>query len=172
MSVMSDMRNSAEDSSWSRDDLSDSGMPEVSEISLALRDLDLHSRAFERRLGAALTVNPTDLSAMQHLIQSGPLTPSELAARLGVTTAASTLVVDRLVALGHAERHPHAHDRRKIVVVPARASVNRAIDELIPVIAGINGLVDDLTEAERTTIARFLMAVNEVYKSAVEQPPR
>src|SRR4051794_23945370 len=120
MSFMTDARNSESTAPWSRADLTGSGMPEVSPISQQLREVDALSRAFERRLGSVLTVNQTDLTAMEHLIQEGPLTPSELASRLKVSTAASTLVVDRLVALGHAERHPHERDRRKIVVVPAR----------------------------------------------------
>jgi DNA-binding MarR family transcriptional regulator len=167
MTVMADDRNRAP---WSREELPSSGIPQQHPITTALRDIDSHSRAFERRLASILTVNQTDLAAMQHLIQDGPLTPSELAARLKVTTAASTLVVDRLVALGHAERHPHAHDRRKIVVVPARESVQRAIDELLPVIYGIGALVEQLTPSERTTVERFLHGVDDVYRAAAEHP--
>lgn len=153
---------------WSRAELAEAGATGPTSINRALRDLDVWSRAFERHLGTVLTVNPTDLSAMQHLIQNGPLSPSELAGRLGVSTAASTLVVDRLVALGHAERHPHAHDRRKIVVVPARASVNRAVDELMPIIAGISRLVEGLEPHDRAVVERFLHDVTEVYRTATE----
>ncbi|SDY72802.1 MarR family winged helix-turn-helix transcriptional regulator [Herbiconiux ginsengi] len=168
MSVMTDARNLGE--VWSRDELPTTGIPEPNEISSSLREINSVSRAFERRLGAVLAVNPTDLSAMEHLIQDGPLTPSDLAARLGVTTAASTLVVDRLAALGHVERHRHEHDRRKIVVVPTRASVNRAIDELMPVIMGVSRLVEELPESEREVIASFLTRVIDVYRTAVDAP--
>ncbi|MFB2557164.1 MarR family winged helix-turn-helix transcriptional regulator [Herbiconiux liangxiaofengii] len=167
---MTDGRNPESTAPWSRDDLAESGMPMVSQISQQLRDVDALSRAFERRLGSVLTVNQTDLTAMEHLIQEGPLTPSELATRLKVTTAASTLVVDRLVALGHAERHPHEHDRRKIVVVPARSSVDRTVQELLPIIHGIAGIVDDLSEAERTVVSDFLARVADVYRAAVTAP--
>jgi DNA-binding MarR family transcriptional regulator len=168
MSVMTDARNLTE--VWSRDELPTTGLPESNEISSSLREINSVSRAFERRLGLVLAVNPTDLAAMEHLIQDGPLTPSDLAARLGVTTAASTLVVDRLVALGHVERTRHAHDRRKIVVVPTRASVNRAIDELMPVIVGVARLVDELPPAERDVISSFLDRVIDVYRTAVDAP--
>ncbi|WP_382308941.1 MarR family winged helix-turn-helix transcriptional regulator [Herbiconiux sp. UC225_62] len=168
MSVMTDARNLSE--AWSRDELPSTGIPEASDISNSLREINSVSRAFERRLGAVLAVNPTDLTAMEHLIQEGPLTPSDLAARLGVTTAASTLVVDRLVALGHVERTRHAHDRRKIVVVPTRASVNRAIDELMPVIVGVSRLVEELPDSEREVIASFLTRVIDVYRTAVDAP--
>ncbi len=169
MSVMTDARNSPRDQPWSREELP-GALPQSNEINSTLREIDALSRAFERRLGAALSVNQTDLAAMEHLIDSGPLTPSELAARLGVTTAASTLVVDRLVALGHVERHPHDHDRRKIVVVPARESVNRAIDELLPVILGVSRVAEELSPADREVVAAFLTRVAAVYRAAVDAP--
>ncbi|TAJ48361.1 MAG: MarR family transcriptional regulator [Herbiconiux sp.] len=169
MTVMSEARNSDE-APWSREELADSSLPQISAITDSLREVDAISRAFERRLGRVLTVNPTDLAAMEFLIQEGSLTPSELAVRLGVSTAASTLVVDRLVALGHVERHPHDRDRRKIVVVPSRASVNRAIDELLPVIHGIAGVAERMPPSERAVVERFLTDVIAVYRAAVEAP--
>jgi len=103
-------------------------------ISRRLRDIVTLSRDFERHVGQALMVNSTDLAAMEHLITEGSLTPSELSRRLQISTAATTLVVDRLVALGHVSRHPHPHDRRKVVVVPEPRSVTQAFDELMPVL--------------------------------------
>ncbi|MCS5735395.1 MarR family winged helix-turn-helix transcriptional regulator [Herbiconiux daphne] len=169
---MAHARNSHDDevtAAWSRDELAEH-VPDANSINNALHEINTLSRAFERRLGNVLTVNQTDLAAMEHLIQEGPLTPSELAARLNVSTAASTLVVDRLVALGHVERHRHEHDRRKIVVVPSRASVNRAVDQLMPVILGISALVDDLPENDRTVVEGFLERVIGVYSRAVAAP--
>jgi DNA-binding MarR family transcriptional regulator len=173
---MTDTRNSVDAGaigettpSWSREELR-AQVPEVSTINNALHEINTLSRAFERRLGSVLTVNQTDLAAMEHLIQEGPLTPSDLAARLNVSTAASTLVVDRLVALGHVERHRHEHDRRKIVVVPARASVNRAVDELMPVMLGVAALVDDLSESDRRAVEGFLERVIDLYRTVVDAP--
>ena len=103
---------------------------------------------FERALGSELTVNPTDLHAMEHLIMSGPLSPSELSRRLGVTSAATTTVVDRLTALGHVRREPHPSDRRGIRVV---ASV-----------------LDDFDEAEQSAITRYLQRVVEQYRDHAE----
>src|SRR5687768_972666 len=84
-----------------------------------LREIREVTGEFEARLGAALTVNPTDLAAMEHLIQDGPLSPTDLAKRIGVSTAAVTTIVDRLTAVGHVTRMPHPTDRRGVLVVPA-----------------------------------------------------
>ncbi|GGI39464.1 hypothetical protein GCM10010988_24200 [Cnuibacter physcomitrellae] len=146
------------------------GIPEPTTLGTQLREILTLAHAFERRLGSHLSVNPTDLAAMEHLIEEGPLTPSDLATRLGISTAASTLVVDRLVSLGHVSRSPHPHDRRKIVVVPSPDSIARAMSELVPVISSVNDVVASLDPEERETIERFLGRVADVYRSAVDAP--
>jgi DNA-binding MarR family transcriptional regulator len=50
------------------------------------------------------------------LSQQGDLTMSEIAQRMGHTTAAATGLVDRLENLGHAKRTHGKEDRRKILV--------------------------------------------------------
>lgn len=123
---------------------------------------------FERALGSELTVNPTDLHAMEHLIMSGPLSPSELSRRLGVTSAATTTVVDRLTALGHVRREPHPSDRRGIRVVASEASTARAMGRIMPMIAGVDSVLDDFDEAEQSAITRYLQRVVEQYRDHAE----
>ena len=126
------------------------------------------SREFERQVGKALAVNSTDLAAMEHLMLIGSLTPSELARRLDISTAATTLAVDRLVALGHVERRPHSHDRRKVVVVPAPASVEQAFEELMPVIGGVAAMQSAMTPGDRLVVQNFLAGVIAVYQRAID----
>ena len=148
----------------------DFGLPDSGAIGFQLHEIVHLSRAFERQVGAALEVNTTDLSAMEHLIQEGSLTPGELSRRLDISTAATTLVVDRLVALGHAQRHPHSSDRRKVVVVPAQESVARAFQQLYPVIGGVAAVTQELSDDERIVIEAFLARVVGVYRSALGSP--
>ncbi|MGV8883171.1 MAG: MarR family winged helix-turn-helix transcriptional regulator [Rhodoglobus sp.] len=133
-----------------------------------IREVREVSQEFELHLGRQLTVNPTDLQAMEHLIQSGPLGPTELARRLGISTAAVTAVVDRLVALGHVTRTQHPTDRRGIVVVPAPKSVTRAMEALIPMIRGIDGVLDDFEPDEQATITAYLEQVLSVYRAQMD----
>ncbi|ANP71702.1 MarR family winged helix-turn-helix transcriptional regulator [Cryobacterium arcticum] len=144
------------------------GPPASDVIGSALHQILQLSRAFERQVGQALEVNTTDLTAMEHLIQEGALTPGELSRRLDISTAATTLVIDRLVALGHAQRHPHASDRRKVVVVPAQESVTRAFQQLHPVIGGVAALTQELSDDERHVVEAFLERVIGVYRSSLD----
>lgn len=178
MAGMDQRRNSVNDSGRTGNEpenelgVNNIGLPRSGGIGNQLHRIVTLSRDFERHVGAALAVNPTDLSAMEHLMVAGSLTPSELARRLDISTAATTLVVDRLVTLGHVDRHPHTSDRRKVVVVPAPASVTRAVSELMPVIGGVASLAQELSPHERGVIEAFLSRVVGVYESAlgVDEP--
>ena len=143
--------------------------PEGGSISRELREIVKLSADFERRLGQTLTVNATDLTAMQHLIESGPLSPSELSTRLRISTAAATMVVDRLEAVGHVTRQPHPEDRRKIVVVPREDSVRRTAQELMPLIGGVAGVIAALPPDDAEVIERFLSQVVGHYRRVLDE---
>jgi DNA-binding MarR family transcriptional regulator len=139
--------------------------PRVRRATELIREFLDVSEEFEAHVGRELTVNPTDLQAMQHLIMSGPLGPTDLSRRLGISTAATTAVVDRLVAVGHASRTQHPTDRRGVVIVPNPASVQRAMSTLLPMIMGIDGVLDEFDEDDQAVITAYLERVLEVYRA-------
>jgi DNA-binding MarR family transcriptional regulator len=145
------------------------GAGEVREASMLLRDLLELTAQFELKVGAALSVNRRDFEAMQHLIAYGPLSPSDIARRLGVTTAAATTIVDRLTAVGHVTRTPHPTDRRAVVVVPTPASVAAAMSQIYPLITGVDGLLDGFSDAEQSAITEYLRRATGVYKDRLSQ---
>jgi len=140
--------------------------------SLLIREILNLNEQFEAHLGAELTVNRTDLEAMEQLIMDGPLSPTELARRLEITTAAATTVVDRLIAVGHVTREPHPTDRRGILVVPAPASIGRAMGTLMPMIRGIDSAIDEFDPAEQATITAYLSAVATAYRTQLPTEER
>ncbi|TQL46718.1 DNA-binding MarR family transcriptional regulator [Homoserinimonas aerilata] len=139
----------------------------VHESTRLLREFTSLGDEFERYMGRELTVNPTDLQAMQHLIMSGPLSPTEIARRLQISTAAATVVVDRLAKVGHVSRAAHPTDRRGVVVVPAKESVAKAMSTLMPMITGIDEIIGEFDETEKDTITRYLRRVIDVYRSSI-----
>ncbi|GAB2844720.1 MarR family winged helix-turn-helix transcriptional regulator [Microbacterium insulae] len=146
---------------------SDRTGPPVRRATALLREILEVSEDFERHLGRELTVNPTDLQAMEHLLMSGPLGPSELSRRLGISTASTTKVVDRLVDLGHVTRQAHPTDRRGILVVPTESSRRRALSTLMPMIMGIDAELDAFSADEQSIITEYLERVVAVYRSHI-----
>ncbi len=130
-----------------------------------LRELLEVSRAFEGRVGRELEVNPTDLAAMEHLIQSGPLAPTELARRIGVSPPAMTASVDRLEKLGHATRTTNPDDRRGVVVTATPSSRDRAMEIILPMIMALDSTLDGFDPADQTTITVYLDRVLATYRA-------
>ncbi|QEE60267.1 MarR family transcriptional regulator [Salinibacterium sp. dk2585] len=139
----------------------------VHESTHLLREVIQLSDVFESSLARELTVNKTDLEAMEHLIQHGPTSPTELARVLGISTAAATVVVDRLSRVGHVTRQPHPTDRRAVSVVPADASIARAFQHLMPMIMGIDGVIRDYTPEQQDVITDYLRKVVHVYRGSI-----
>jgi DNA-binding MarR family transcriptional regulator len=103
---------------------------------------------------------------MDHLIALGPSTPTEMASRLEISTAAMTLVLNRLEAAGHVRRERHPTDGRKLVVTAAERSVGEARDRILPLIEGVEELIASLDDDERATVGRFLDRLLAVYDEA------
>ncbi len=137
-----------------------------------LRELIDVTDDFERALGDELAVNPTDLTAMEHLIAAGPLSPTALAERLELSTAAVTTVIDRLEASGHARRAPNPDDRRSTLVVPEPASVGRAMSRIVPMVTAVDAAIHEFPPIEQDVIVRYLSAVVATYRKAAAAPDR
>src|SRR5690606_33580037 len=72
-----------------------------------------HSAVAER-----LGLNVTDWKCASILWREGPCNPSRLAEITGMSTAATTQVIDRLERAGIVRRERDPHDRRKVVLQP------------------------------------------------------
>ena len=72
------------------------------------------------RLRAALAhatgIALTDLDAIEQLEADGPLTPTELAERLQLSSGGVTVLADRLERAGWVTRRPHPTDRRSLLL--------------------------------------------------------
>lgn len=117
--------------------------------------------ATSNRVGPALArrtgLSHTELAVLEHVVEE-PLGPTELAQRLGVTSAAASGIVDRLVARGHVERQPHRTDRRRTAVVCTAGGREEFMGHLMPMFAELAALDASLDEDERAVVLRFLTA--------------
>lgn len=121
----------------------------------ALRSLlDVSHRAtpaLARRAG----LTHTEMAVLEHVMEN-PTGPSELAQRLGVTTAAASGIVDRLAARGHVVREAHPTDRRRTVVGVTSGGREEVLGHLMPMFMELARIDASLTEDERIVVQRFL----------------
>lgn len=82
----------------------------------ALRALILSGERYRQVLSDSVGLGVTDTQAISYLTVHGDRGQNELAADLGLSSSASTSLVDRLEREGIAERYPHPNDRRRTLV--------------------------------------------------------
>lgn len=92
----------------------------------ALREYRAAEAAMRRRTRSSMGMGETDLLALRYLLEAEAagraVGPKELGARLGVTSASMTTLIDRLVKTGHIRREPHPTDRRALILRPTPGS--------------------------------------------------
>ncbi|WKZ46287.1 MAG: MarR family transcriptional regulator [Anaerolineales bacterium] len=71
-------------------------------------------------------LNVTDSECLRLLYQKGIATPSELARFTGLTSGATTALLDRLERAGLIERRPNPNDRRGTLIAPTEGSSAKA----------------------------------------------
>ncbi|MUK02170.1 MarR family transcriptional regulator [Vibrio cholerae] len=146
------------------------------EVLNALRDYRAVESGLRRRLSQRLSINETDLGALRYLLgvwQRGQeASPKELALALGISSASTTLVIDRLEKAGYIRRRRHPVDRRAVIVEPGEKATEEfrsAFDvEKRSVLAAADGLTNEETE----TVTRFLRSMEQAISNAVGQPDR
>src|SRR3954471_17472268 len=82
----------------------------------SLRALILAGERYRQVLSEYVGLGVTETQAVSYLTVHGDRGQNELAADLGLSSGASTALVDRLERQGVAERYPHPSDRRRTLV--------------------------------------------------------
>lgn len=81
-----------------------------------LRALILAGEHYRQVIARRAGLGVTETQALSYLASHGDRGQTELAADLGITTGASTALVDRLERQGMAERYGHPSDRRRVQI--------------------------------------------------------
>ena len=121
------------------------------------------NRAFAEHHG----LHPTDWSALMavmHGDRSGtPLTPGELGQRMGMSSGATTAVVDRLERAGHVRRVPDERDRRRLTLHRAENAAALLGAFFDPLNASMDTVMIGYSPPELAAVQRFLAeAVGQV----------
>jgi DNA-binding MarR family transcriptional regulator len=139
----------------------------------ALRRYRAAETAMRRRTRDSMGMGETDLLAVRHLLQAqrsgNSVSPKDLSAYLKISSASTTILVDRLVKSGHVRREPHPTDRRGLIIVPTVETDAEVRATLGVMHRRMMGIAEGLTAQDARVVAVFL----EQMRSAVDQvdPP-
>ena len=107
--------------------------------------------AIARRTG----LSESELHSLRHLL-GGPIGPNDLARRIGVTSAASSGIVDRLESRGHVTRHAHPTDKRRTVVSISDSGRAEVLAQMRPMFEGLVAADAKLDDAQRAVVEGYL----------------
>lgn len=121
-------------------------------------------REAEQQLSEAsqryMALGQTDMKALHFLIVAHNTqtiaTPGAIAAHLGISTASTTKLLDRLEAAGHIIRAPHPHDRRALAISITEKTYETAVETVGRQQAKRFHAAARLTHQERDIVMRFL----------------
>ncbi|RLV47532.1 MarR family transcriptional regulator [Nocardioides mangrovicus] len=123
-----------------------------------------------RRQARWLGLPTNDAHALGQVVwaaESGtPLSPGELSRRLGMTTGATTVLVDRLERAGLLRRARESADRRRVTLHPTPAARERTHAFLTVAGTEIAGVLAEASPRDLATIARFLARLVEATEAA------
>jgi DNA-binding MarR family transcriptional regulator len=125
----------------------------------------------------ATGLNRTELEALEHLEEDGPLTQRQLADRLRLTSGGTTLLVDRLERGGFVTRRPHPDDRRAVLLELNPSAGGRVSEALERYHRTLMSAARRLSPAERNAVCGFLDAAAAAARETAaalqtEQPRR
>jgi DNA-binding MarR family transcriptional regulator len=89
---------------------------------MAVRDYGVNLTHFRNAMNEWAGLNATDMECLRLLSQKGTATPTELAKHTGLTSGATTAMLDRLEKAGVIERRPNPNDRRGTLIAPEKSS--------------------------------------------------
>lgn len=140
--------------------------PAVEEVRELIREMLSAQIATLRNTQKALDIDAPGLAIMMHLASKGESNPSELAKNLGTSTAATSLIIQRLEEMGHVIRKPDPSDGRKVLVAPNKASLQAAYKSGDSVVKGTVDVLESLSAADLKVVKKFLEMLVDVHKNS------
>jgi DNA-binding MarR family transcriptional regulator len=123
----------------------------------------LYHSAVAERFG----LSATDWKCGEILSRMGPMNPTQLAALTGMSTAAVTLVIDRLEQAGFARRERDRNDRRKVLVYPSSTpELEQKMEEVFRGLAAkIDVLMARYSPKQLQAIVDFIQQATQLMES-------
>ncbi|HXV93196.1 MAG TPA: helix-turn-helix domain-containing protein [Pseudonocardia sp.] len=105
-------------------------------------------------------MHPTDLNALLAVMQADrsgtPLTPGRLGEHLGLSSGATTAVIDRLERVGHVQRSRDERDRRRVTLHYGSTAAAVGMEFFGPLGARMDAVLQGYAPAELDAVRRFL----------------
>src|SRR5260370_3237425 len=119
------------------------------------REYSIGAVLFHQAVGQLLAVNVTDMKCLAIMTLRGSASRSELAEYTGLSSGATTAMLDRLEKANLIVRRPHPTDRRGTIVALSKEATRRLPVIFAPLAEAMEALVSSYTEKALAALADF-----------------
>lgn len=133
-------------------------------VLLALRRLSTRTVMLHETIADRVGMHATDHKCLDVLSQTGPIAAGQLADEAGLTTGATTRLIDRLERGGLVRRERDARDRRQVIIHPvAGTEYQRQLESIFaPLAEATEAELEHYSDAELTVILDFVKRSEEL----------
>jgi DNA-binding MarR family transcriptional regulator len=136
---------------------------------MAVRDYGIHLTLFRNAMSEWAGLNTTDMECLRLLFIKGIATPSELARHTGLTSGATTAMLDRLEKVGLIERRPNPDDRRGTLIAPTKSGAEKVASWFESARKAQDELISSYSEKELEIISDVFERFTEIWDQEREK---
>jgi DNA-binding MarR family transcriptional regulator len=136
---------------------------------VAAREYGIQMTLYRNMIFEKLGVNGTDMECLGFLLSKRISAPTELAQYTGLSSGATTAMLDRLEKGGFIERRPNPDDRRGTLIVLAKSGADRVARWYAPVGKAQEELISNYSEEELQLISGFFEGYARIWKQEREK---
>ncbi len=136
---------------------------------MAVRDYGIHLTRLQHAMGNRLGFNVTDMECLRLLFLKGIATPTELARHTGLTSGATTAMLDRLEKAGLIERRPNPDDRRGTLIAPVKSGAEKVASGFESARKAQEELISSYSEKELEIISDAFERFTKIWEQEREK---
>ena len=144
----------------------------VAEVIHGARQFSIGTVLFHQAVGQVLGVNVTDMKCLDMMTLKGSTSPTELSQFTGLSSGATTAMIDRLEKAQLIERHRHLKDRRSILVVLTKDAMQKLPPLFESLASAMQSLVSGYSTRELGVLADFFTKACLVWQKEREKLQR
>ena len=135
-------------------------LTKIEELMREMRLMSSFDSLFSQAVAERVGMHQTDIETMDLLNTLGPMTAGELSERTGLTSGATTRLIDRLERVGYVRRCADENDRRCVIIEPVHDNMETLGALFQPMADGMAELWSKLDDDELDVIIEFVRRNN------------
>jgi len=136
---------------------------------MAAREYGIQMTLYRNMIFEKLGINMSDMECLGYLLSKRISSPTELAKYTGLSSGATTAMLDRLEKGGFIERRPNPDDRRGTLIVLAKSGADRVAPWYGPVGKAQEQLILNYSEDELQLISGFFESYAKIWEQERKQ---